>query len=267
MQYITSSNNRLIVRIKALKMRKYREKYRLFFTEGLKFVMEGIESGSHIVHIVISNSFFESEYYANYSNRLNNSNAILYMVPDQLFREISDTENPQGILAVAEIPQYEISSILHEDSLVVVLDEIQDPGNLGTILRTAHAAGFDAAIVLKGSVDAYNPKTIRSSAGSIFHIPVISCHDTRECMECLKEKGIRIYGTHIGAEKNHYQVRLDKGAAILIGNEARGLSEEIIKYVDETIKIPMPGGAESLNASVAAGIVIYESVRQRYHNS
>lgn len=231
----------------------------------MKFVMEGIESERQVTQIFISDSFMHSNDFNRYANRLKSSQADVYVLPDNLFREVSDTENPQGILAVAKMPDYSLYETVQGESLVVILEEVQDPGNMGTILRTAHAAGFNAVIVLKGSVDVYNPKTIRSSAGSIFHIPVILCENVEECMRYLKGMDIKIFGAHLDAKKSHYQVKLDKNAAILIGNEARGLSDGIIKYVDEKIKIPIPGGAESLNASVAAGIIIYEAVRQRYY--
>lgn len=146
---------------------------------------------------------------------------------------------------------------------IVILDSIQDPGNMGTIIRTADAAGFRGIIISKGCVDPYNPKVLRTTMGSIFHIPLHLCDNLKKTLTEIKASNIRIYATHLKGSKNYYETDMTGNVAIIIGNEANGISNESQLMADELIRIPMPGKAESLNASVAAGLLMYESLRQR----
>ena len=145
----------------------------------------------------------------------------------------------------------------------ILLERISDPGNLGTLIRTADAAGADCVFLSKGCVDLYNSKVIRSSMGSIFHLPVVINSEFDVLIENLKSKNINILAAHLKGKKTLYDINLTNGIGILIGNEANGLSDEISEKSTELIKIPMPGNAESMNVSVAGSIFIYEAVRQR----
>ena len=140
---------------------------------------------------------------------------------------------------------------------------MNDPGNLGTVIRTAHAAGVDGVILSKGSVDLYNSKVLRSTMGSVFKIPIVQSADINETVEYMHKCGIKLFAAHLKGKKQHFQADYTKGCAFMLGNEARGLSEDSAMLCDELIKIPMPGGAESLNASVAAAVLMYEVVRQK----
>lgn len=158
---------------------------------------------------------------------------------------------------------YDINKIIKKDGFYVIAEEMNDPGNLGTVIRTAHAAGADGVILSKGSVDLYNPKVLRSTMGSVFKIPVIQNADLAQVTDLMKRSGISIYAAHLKGKKLLYELDLKNGCAFMLGNEARGLSDKAADMCDELVKIPMPGNAESLNASVAAAVLIYEMVRQR----
>ncbi|HOJ09677.1 MAG TPA: 23S rRNA (guanosine(2251)-2'-O)-methyltransferase RlmB [Clostridiales bacterium] len=270
MQLIKSENNPLIKEVKALKTKKYREQKKLYFIEGLKFVEEALLSGADITKIFISETLEINGKISGIKLITSKEEPIeydIYVVPDNLFKGMSDTGTPQGILAVVKMRNYTMDDIIalknNKDNLFVVLDSIQDPGNMGTIIRTADAADFTAIIVSKGCVDFYNPKVLRSTMGSIFHIPVVFCDNLADVLKYFRSQGIKTYAAHLNGTVSYFNVNMSNNAAIIIGNEANGISNETASLADIFIKIPMPGSAESLNASVAAGVLIYESVRQR----
>ena len=167
---------------------------------------------------------------------------------------------------VAETRFYEIDEILGSTNYLLIMDSIQDPGNLGTMIRTADAAGFTGMIISKGCVDVYNPKVLRSTMGSIFRMPLCFTDKLENVLENIKLKGIRVYASHLSAKESCYEINMTNNIAIIIGNEANGISNEILPYADKLIKIPMYGRTESLNASIAAGILMFECVRQRMAN-
>jgi len=276
MEYITSVNNPLIKKIKSLKVKKYRELNGLFFIEGKRFVEEALLSGADIEHIIVSREMEKDTEISRLITMGREKAKEIIAVSQNVLNEISDTTTPQGILAVVKMKKYSLEDIVPEenDNLCdnikenpcrhyVILDGIQDPGNMGTIIRTADAAGFNGVIVSKGCVDLYNPKVLRSTMGSVFHIPVYFSDDLAETLDKLKSRAVKIYASHLNATKNYYEVDMTRNAAIIIGSEANGISDISVEMADELIKIPMPGKAESLNASVAAGLLMYETIRQR----
>lgn len=271
MKRISSGGNPVIKEVKALKNRKFRDEKGLFFVEGIKIVDEAIKCNAEIVRVFMSEEFqFEKEaalaphlYSYMNSKEKDGAESSLYAIPGRLFKEISDTETPQGILAVVKAKGCCLEDMLKGENLFVILDSLQDPGNMGTIIRTADAAGFSGVIASKGSVDLYNPKVLRSTMGSVFRMPVFSGAEMAEVLHVLKSKGIKIYAAHLKASAHCFDRDMKSDAAIIIGGESGGIREEIAAMADELIKIPMAGGAESLNASVAAGILMYESLRQR----
>ncbi len=246
--------NKRIKLVKALSQKKERDKEGLFIAEGLRFVKEAKDR----VFTVVSDSFLAGE------GRGLFLEGELLQVPDGLFQAISATEHPQGILAVVRQKTYTLEELEGDaKGLYLLAEEIQDPGNLGTILRTADACGADGVILTKGTVDVFNPKVLRSTMGSIFHIPVVMEVTAQQAIRWLHSKGIRIYAAHLRGEQTPYTLPLQEGCCFVIGNEAQGLREETAKACDQLVKIPMPGQAESLNAAVAAAILLYEAVRQR----
>ncbi len=262
-KYIKSKNNPLIRQIQRLAEKRHRLRDRLFFVEGTKFVRDGLVAGWHAEYLLMAESLDIPDFLI---ETLTNSCCTRHVlrVPDRLYESVTDTESPQGILAVFEYRHFELKDVLQDKRLLLILDCVQDPGNMGTIIRTADAAGFTGVIALQGSVDVYNPKVVRATAGSIFHIPVVTGGNADEIFQKLHESGIRIYAASPGDGHKPYDINLRADAAVVIGNEASGIRDGVLKMSDSTLTLPVPGRAQSLNASVAAGVIMYESVRQRY---
>ncbi|WP_461205563.1 TrmH family RNA methyltransferase [Clostridium sp. DL1XJH146] len=258
MREIKSRDNLLLKDIKKLQTKKYRQEKNLFVIEGLRFVQELVFSNFNIKYL-----FVEDNYIEKFSNIINQcmvkKNVDIIKVDNKLLSYISTTKNPQGILAVVEMKQYIQPT---KKGLYVLLDRIQDPGNMGTIIRTSHAAGVAGVIITKGSVDLYNDKTLRSTMGSVFKIPIFNDFDINELKD-FKRDGFKLVVSSLDTEFNFYDVNYDDDVILAIGNEANGLCDEIIDIADIKVKIPMPGGAESLNAAVAGSIMIYEMLRQK----
>ncbi|MGE5627620.1 MAG: TrmH family RNA methyltransferase [Solirubrobacterales bacterium] len=254
MEYIISRENPVIKETKKLKDKKHREDRKQFFIEGVRFVSEALESDFEIPLLFICQ---DSD--INIENFNIKSNTRVYSLPQKVFKEISFTENPQGIAAVVNY-----SSIKPKGSngFYILADRVQDPGNLGTIIRSAHASGALGTIVTKGTVDVYNDKTLRSTMGSIFHIPVIIDNDL-SFINKLKAQGFKLVVSSLEAENNFFEEDLRDNIIIALGNEGAGISDEVSNISDIKVKIPMPGGAESLNVSAAASIMMFEVVRQK----
>ena len=187
------------------------------------------------------------------------------LVSDEVFQRMSDTKTPQGVLCVMEMPQYAFRDLVDEDDeelLILVLEEIQDPGNLGTMIRTAEAAGASFILADQKTADLYNPKVIRSTMGAIFRLPVVYTDDLERTLLRLSSNGVQLCAAHLDGGKSFWDVRFPGKCAFLIGNEGSGLSEEITALADTKVRIPMEGETESLNASVAASLLLYEWKRQ-----
>ena len=182
-------------------------------------------------------------------------------VTKQIFNTITEVKNPQGILAVISKENTE-KEIDYNQDIIVALDDLQDPGNLGTILRTVDSVGLSQILVSKGTADAFNPKVVRSTMGAIFRVKIIECEDLKDTLRELKKHKFKIMVTSLQTENIMYDVDYKK-KVIVIGNEANGVKQDIQEISDEKVKIPMLGKAESLNASVACGVVLYEYVRQK----
>lgn len=257
MKAITSLNNKIIKQVISLKSKKYRIKHRLFIVEGERFVSE-IPKDREVLYYICSESFY---------NKLENLNfkSDIYIVSDKIFKKISETENPQGIITVCKMKNFILEEVLAcENKHFVILDRVMDPGNLGTIIRTAEAMGFDGVFLSKGCADLYNSKVLRSTMGSIFNIPIFTNCDTMQIIEKFKSKSIKIIATSLSSNKYIYDLNLDIPFAVVIGNEANGVLEEIISKADFSFKIPMLGNVESLNVSTASSIIFYEVIRQKF---
>ena len=273
MQRISSKDNSLIKHIKRLKEKKYRDEYGEFIVEGLKLINEAIQENADIRQIVVCDGCDNSEMIESHLKYEMARLDFIY-VPQNIFKMISDVENPQGVLAVigkiktnrddnkeaGQTPK--TSNINLNEDIILALDDIQDPGNLGTILRTADSVGLKQILVSKGTADAYNPKVVRSTMGAIFRINVIECENLKETLKELQSKDYKVMTTSLKAKKSIYEVDYKK-KIIVIGNEANGVSKEILNLADEKVIIPMLGKTESLNASVATGVILYEYVRQK----
>lgn len=177
----------------------------------------------------------------------------------EVFCKVSDTETPQGILALLRGPAYSLEDIM--GGCVLVLEDIQDPGNLGTMLRTGEGAGISGVLLSRGCVDIFNPKTIRSTMGSMFRVPFVYSEDLSEDIRTLKTQSYSIYAAHLKGEVNYSEIKYPNRCAFLIGNEGNGLSDKVAALSDQYIRIPMEGKLESLNAAVSAALLMYEARR------
>lgn len=258
---ITSKDNEYVKHIKKLKEKKYREEYKEFIVEGIKMVQEAIEENAKIKTIIICD---DCKVQSSISNELMYEIAkynCVY-VAEKIFSTMSDVINPQGIMAIIEKPENKETEIDFSKDTFLLLDNIQDPGNMGTILRTADSLNMDQIIISKGSSDIYNPKVVRSTMGAIYRIKVVEVENLARTVKEFKKHRINVYATDLKTDKSIYDVSYKK-AAIVIGNEANGVSEEVLQEASDRIKIPMIGKTESLNAAVATSVILYEAFRQQ----
>jgi rRNA methylase, putative, group 3 len=263
MNYIQSSQNSIIKEIKALHLKKNRDAQEIYFVEGIRFVSDAIDNGQVLTRVIISEKLESLNGGSELIEKVKGVCSDISLVPEKLFKEVSDTQTPQGILAVLEKSRFNFDRVIAEGSSVVMLDCVQDPGNVGTIIRTADAAGMSAVLMSKGCVDLYSPKVLRSTMGSVFHMPIFEGINIAEIIGLLKQNGYKVIASHLSGQNNYFQEDLTGRSAIIVGNEANGITQETADMADSLVKIPMPGKAESLNASVAASIMIYEIVRQK----
>ncbi|HZJ82186.1 MAG TPA: RNA methyltransferase [Clostridia bacterium] len=261
-EIVTSHDNPTIKLIKSLKIKKYRDKHGLYMVEGIKMAREALDQKINIHMLIFSEDFHIGELGLHEEEQLIPN----IRVASNLFKEVSDVQSPQGVIALLNKEEYPIDMIDSSGpSFWVVLDEVQDPGNMGTIIRTVDAAGGNGVILLKGCVDPYNPKTIRATMGSIFRVPIIQVRDTGSFLNKLKEIASDILVSSMdGKSIFNWKDSRSKGiTALVIGNESKGISEEVGQFATDVVSIPIVGGAESLNASVAAGILIYEIMKKQ----
>ncbi|QHQ59877.1 23S rRNA (guanosine(2251)-2'-O)-methyltransferase RlmB [Anaerocolumna sedimenticola] len=261
---ITSSSNSQIKNIIQLqKKSRARTEQGAFVTEGTKMFEES-KDGGYLIKAYVSESFYNEQltetpdYFKGFPYEV---------VADGVLKEASDTLTPQGVMAIVKKPVYDLDKIITGQQVnLLLLEDIRDPGNLGTIIRTAEGAGITGIILSKTSVDMYNPKVIRSTMGAIYRMPFIYAEDFKNTLIQIKRNDISIYAAHLNTDFAYDDVNYPEKCAILIGNEANGLSDEIAGMSDQYIKIPMEGSVESLNAAIAAAILMYEVYRQRRKN-
>lgn len=255
--------------IKSLKQSKsFRYKNKRFFIEGFRSVCEALNSDYKIDYIVVSKPFL-NRFGDDFNQQVVSirPDVKIFQATRQIYDEISDTVTPQGIMAVVEMKSFSNYTFLKKDFLIVALDMLADPGNMGTVIRTADAAAADAVIAGKGCVDVYNSKVLRSTMGSIFHLPIILSDDLVSTLLYLKGQGGKVVTTHLDANRYYSEIDLTGPTILVMGKEDEGVSKEVSDISDESIKIPMPGNAESLNVSVASGVILFEAVRQRMRKS
>ncbi len=256
---ITSKDNEMVKHIRKLKEKKYRDEYGEYIVEGIKLIREALDEEQNVKTIIVCDNCDKE--IINQTSMYEVAKQTIVYVDEKVFNTITEVKNPQGILAVIEKKNVEKEIDFKED-MIVVLDDIQDPGNLGTILRTVDSAGLTQIVVSKKSGDVYNSKVVRSTMGAIFRVNVIESDNLVETIKLIKKHKFSVISTSLDTDKSIYDIDYKK-TAIVIGNEANGVSKEIQDLSDKKIKIPMLGKTESLNASVATGIVVYEYVRQK----
>ncbi len=257
---ITSKDNSAIKYIKALSQKKYRDECGEYIVEGIKMCKEAFEF-CDIKTIVICKELLENEYddILKAINKYKKQDSLIE-VSNAVFTTISDTKTPQGVICVVK---KEMPKKLKNVDTIFVLDDVQDPGNVGTIIRTLDSAGYSSLILSKGSADPYNLKVVRSTMGAIFRLQIEQLNlELFERIESLKKEGYKICITSLDAKEYYSNLDFNQKLVIVIGNESKGVSKEIQDLADIKIKIPMIGKTESLNAAVATSIIAYEKVRQ-----
>ncbi|KJS87954.1 MAG: hypothetical protein JM58_02485 [Peptococcaceae bacterium BICA1-8] len=258
MEIINSEQNKWIKKLKALNKRKYRQEYQQFIIEGSRMCKDAILLNADIEVLLVSETDFKLP---NIQEVLTLFSGKILLVERKLLENHLATVNPQGIAAIISMPKWDMFSSINRGTTFLILDGIQDPGNLGTIIRTSLGAGVDAVFCLKGTVDIYNDKTLRSTMGAVFKIPVYYPEDTKLLLDKLRENDIKLILAEVEASTYYFQVNYPEKIALVLGSEAFGLQQ--IMQGDSSVKIPLKPGAESLNVAVAGSIIIYEIIRQR----
>ena len=265
MEFITSVNNQRVKDIANLKQKKYRTESGLYIAEGLRAVQEAVQ------YAEVTDLFFtagEEEKLKEILKTAKEKGVRLHQADAKVMDKLSDTKTPQGVLAVIRMPEQSLQKLRpgtasDNNAPVIILDRIQDPGNLGTIIRTADAVGALGVILLEGCVDAYSPKAVRASMGSLFHLPVVQGIFPEEVLTWCYRYGYEPAATAMQGAANLYKADISKKIAFIFGNEANGVSKELQAAAETRLFIPMAGQAESMNVAMAAGIVLFEGLRQR----
>lgn len=244
-----------------LKKKSARDEDRVFVTEGRKMFFEVLKQAPEL----LVKAYWSEKGLAALSEE---ETCLLASCPyeevrDDVFASVAETVTPQGVLAIVKMPYRTIDDMVASGKGLLLLETIQDPGNLGTMLRTAEAAGIGGIILSSDSVDAYGPKVVRATMGAIFRVPFLYVESFTDTLQFLKIRGVKLYAAHLEGSVAYDEPEYRGQYGIMIGNEGNGLSEEATALSDVRVRIPMEGQAESLNAAVAAAILMYEAKRQQ----
>lgn len=258
---ITSSENQQLKQWKKLKTRKGRKNQEALLIEGEHLFEEGIRAKLSFQAVIFSEIAKEKS--KDWLKRIPEKVPV-YELPSSLFNQLVETTTPQGIAAVVKWPYWSLDEVWKQETdkkTFLLIDSIQDPGNLGTLIRTAKATGMDGIFLGKGTVDPYNGKVVRASMGAIFRLPLWQ-EDLETIFPVLKEKNVTVVNTSPRATQSYFHYSFPSRVGILLGNEGRGVDRNFEKYVDDHVTIPMPGGTESLNVSITGALLMYERIRQ-----
>lgn len=268
MPIITSPDNIQLKQAVSLKQKKFRDQKQLFLIEGIRLI-ETASSAAEIKECFYTAEALTNERCAVLINTLQDKGCRMYEVSNKLFAKLADTDSPQGIIAVVDKKHFSLADFPKNDHppVYVVLDQLQDPGNVGTIIRTAEASGVDGIIAMRGTVDIYSPKVIRATMGAVFFIPIVDKVTPVELHNFITENNINVFATVLSSTSTPcFAVNYKQPSAVILGNEGKGIAAEMQELADTCIYIPMYGKSESLNASSAAAMVMYEIMRQRHFN-
>ena len=261
---IVSQDNQYIKLTASLRQKKYREETGLFVVEGARFVQEALESSWILEYAVVSEAHEGNERIRELATSFESRGCPILSVSSALYKKISDTETPQGILAVVRQQRESLEAVatMANKTLWLILDSLQDPGNVGTIIRTADAAGAAGVILAGECADLYAGKTTRATMGSLFHLPVIKA-SAPQCLEFCHRLGLSLYVAGAEAKDAYTVVDLTTPCAVVLGNEGAGVGDDFRRQAQLHLKIPIAGRAESLNVASAAAVILFEAVRQR----
>lgn len=267
---ITSeANTQMKELVKLQKNARYRRRQNVFVVEGMKLTKEAAQYG-RLRQVYISQSLYRQQWDGRSEGEIaqelsgEETGTAVEIVTDSVFGKVSDTVTPQGIMGTVQIPEYSAGAMLDvEKGLFLLLDGLQDPGNLGTILRTAEGAGVSGVILSKSSVDIFNPKVVRATMGAVFRVPFVYVEKLSFAIAELQGRGIPVYGAVPEDSTEYDRIDYREPVGIVIGNEANGISGEAAAGLTGRLEIPMCGNVESLNAAVSAAVILYEAARQR----
>jgi len=260
---IESAANPLIKRIRTLAQRKGREQAGACVVEGIQAVWQAVDAGATIETLIVAPDLLTSVAAREMVARQQAAGIAVAEVSAAIYERIATRENPSGLAAIVSIMTRDLSSlVVTPASLFVALHDIGNPGNLGTILRTVDAVGGSGVILIGDTTDPYHPNAVKASVGTLFRLPIVQADQIEDVLEWSRTHGVSIVTTSARATQEHWQVVYPSPLLMLFGNEGRGLPREIVERGDLTVRIPMHGSASSLNLAVAAGVLLYEALRQ-----
>lgn len=264
---ISSPNNALLKRIRGLHERKNREKSNAFLIEGSKGIAEAIAKNVRISDLVVSESFWQQQERSIIGQEID----VVTVVDDKLMRELSTQTTPAGILATAEMPSFAWEELFRGEGgrapLVVIVHAIQDPGNLGTLFRTALAASATGVVCTRGTVDCFNPKVVRAASGAMFGMPFVWDVPLKDAVAQVRQRGLKVIAAEPTASESLFDCDLRGAVAIVLGNEGQGFTAADLELVDQQVSIPMNPASESLNVAICGAIVLFNVVQQRRTNN
>lgn len=260
---IESSQNQHVKRLRSLATRKGRRIHRQFLVEGVRALEEAVDGLLPVETVALCPELIESDRARELADELARSDAQVLQIAEEPFRSLSQVQSPEGLAAAVGIPPTELKDLPADADLIVAAVDLRDPGNMGSLVRTADAAGARALVAAGTCVDVFDPKVVRATAGSVFHLPIINDAPPMGLIEWARNAGVRTVAGCLENARPHTAIRYPKRTLVMVGNEANGLREDVRKNADLRAYIPMPGRAESLNVTVAAGILIWEILRQR----
>ena len=264
METITSANNSLLKLAASLREKKHRDRTGLFVAEGIRLVEEAVKADWKIHAIIGTEKAYSQERVQHIIHMAADGEHRLTTVSDALYGKITETEQPQGLMAVMEQQETSLETIAAVPKpLFMILDGVQDPGNVGALIRTADAAGCYAIFLTGACADVFSGKALRSTMGSLFHIPIVRCRQTSELIDWLQSREICLAVTSLEAAQPYFESDLTSPLAIVFGNEGAGVSASMLARAEKHLYIPILGKAESLNVNAAAAVILFEAARQR----
>ncbi len=261
---VTSKDNGSVKHLRSLSESKYRKKEKTFLIEGIKMVEEALRDNLGVKTVIAAPSLVQ--HHGKGVLKLAESRGIdVLWISERLMNALSESKTPQPVMAEIAMKQHSEEGLLaNEAGLIIIAHQLQDPGNLGTIIRTAEAVGASGLAITQNTVDPFNAKAIRASMGSILRLPVVHIRDIAAFMKTSKQRGFQTVATVLTAEKTHFDIDLRKPTAVILGQEGAGLPQDIMPDIDLHIRIPMANTIDSLNVATAAAVILYEAMRQRF---
>lgn len=260
---IQSPQNQHIKRLRALATLKGRRTHRQFLVEGVRALEEAVGGDLALATVAICPDLIDGDRAEQLARELSQMDVEALQIGEEAFRSFSQVQSPEGLAAAVSIPGLRLEQLPADADLIVAAVDLRDPGNMGSLVRAADAAGAQALVAAGTCVDVFDPKVVRATAGSVFHLPIVNNAPPMGLIDWARNAGVRTVAAHLENARPHTAIRYPKRTMVIVGNEAHGLPEEIARNADQRAYIPMPGRAESLNVTVAAGILIWEILRQR----